>query len=540
MEDELISRLSDEFTSEQQQTFLKYFQLYIGYGNDNTQYVVDLDGMWSWMGFSKKSNAKRLLLKHFTEDIDYKVVLLTSEQNLKGGRPTEEIKMNIVCFKHMCMLSNSEKGKETRTYYTKMETVFFQYMDEKNKQTLKALEEKNKLSHELLRHNTLKEAHRDEPCVYIVKISQEDDENMVVKLGETDDICQRITSLRYEYTDCLLMNVFPCDRPHKFEQYLLKRPDILTHRIMGTELIQISPEFTYKQLVQAIEKNIDFFDRTPMQEKLAFAKAKCNETLSKERQMLLERLDKAKDDNERGIYLKLLENISHPTNVTQDQEVTSAYAEPASNRIVEKYTLDDLETPIETFASLREASRSLNDPKVRDYHLRDAATNNRVLGGFRWYYVDNDVAAPCPLPPTMEDPPKKNMRRQGLIAQLTANKDLVIAVFASMKEAAVGANIASCSITCAMNKERPCGGFCWRMWEDCDKDLQATFTGMLPKENRKTCSKQVEQVDPNTDQVVDTFSSIQEISSKFRICHKTMNKVVASGDVYKGYKWRFV
>ena len=39
--------------------------------NSNTDFVIDLDSVWKWIGFSTKSNAKRLLEKQFVIDNDY-------------------------------------------------------------------------------------------------------------------------------------------------------------------------------------------------------------------------------------------------------------------------------------------------------------------------------------------------------------------------------------------------------------------------------------------------------------------------------------
>jgi hypothetical protein len=58
-------------------------------------YVVDLDKVWQWIGFSRKDPAKRLLDSYFTEGTDYKVLSHTSVENPQGGRPNEKIMMNI-------------------------------------------------------------------------------------------------------------------------------------------------------------------------------------------------------------------------------------------------------------------------------------------------------------------------------------------------------------------------------------------------------------------------------------------------------------
>jgi hypothetical protein len=57
------------------------------------------------MGFAYKKNAKRTLVNNFLTDVDYKLVLLPREQNLKkknlGGRPEEQILLNVDTFKNL-------------------------------------------------------------------------------------------------------------------------------------------------------------------------------------------------------------------------------------------------------------------------------------------------------------------------------------------------------------------------------------------------------------------------------------------------------
>jgi hypothetical protein len=54
IEDRLTDMLHQELYGEDKQQFIINFQLYLAYGNDNKQYVVDLDVIWDWLGFSRK------------------------------------------------------------------------------------------------------------------------------------------------------------------------------------------------------------------------------------------------------------------------------------------------------------------------------------------------------------------------------------------------------------------------------------------------------------------------------------------------------
>jgi hypothetical protein len=59
------------------------------------EFVVDLDDIWSWLGFSRKDPAKRVLEKNFKPEIDFKLVSHQLVENLQGGRPSEKFMMNL-------------------------------------------------------------------------------------------------------------------------------------------------------------------------------------------------------------------------------------------------------------------------------------------------------------------------------------------------------------------------------------------------------------------------------------------------------------
>ena len=59
------------FTDFESQLFVSSFYCYLNY-DKNIDFVVDLDDIWKWLGFSQKIRAKECLEKYFKLDIDYK------------------------------------------------------------------------------------------------------------------------------------------------------------------------------------------------------------------------------------------------------------------------------------------------------------------------------------------------------------------------------------------------------------------------------------------------------------------------------------
>ena len=143
----LINKLKDNFSTEEQQLFITSFYCYLNYKSD--EFVIDLDDIWKWLGFSRKNDSKKLLEKHFKMEIDYKIVLRQIPQNLLGGRPSEKIMMNIKTFKKMCLKANTSKANEIHEYYIKLEETLHEVIDEESNELRLQLEMKDQESNEL-------------------------------------------------------------------------------------------------------------------------------------------------------------------------------------------------------------------------------------------------------------------------------------------------------------------------------------------------------------------------------------------------------
>jgi len=76
----LITKIKETFNDSQQQMFVASFFCYLNCDKKN-DFVIDLDNVWKWLGFSSKHKAKELLNKSFILDKDYKILLTqTGEQ----------------------------------------------------------------------------------------------------------------------------------------------------------------------------------------------------------------------------------------------------------------------------------------------------------------------------------------------------------------------------------------------------------------------------------------------------------------------------
>jgi hypothetical protein len=166
-------KIKENFNDNQQQLFVASFYCFLNYDKKN-DFVIDFDNVWKWLGYTRKSDGKRVLEKFFTKDIDYKVetifvqqeenkeekVLRRSPQNpLEGGRPKETITLNINTFKKFCLKAGTKKADEVHDYYIKLEELLQETINEesselklqlqnKEEEKLRIDEEKNKLEEE--------------------------------------------------------------------------------------------------------------------------------------------------------------------------------------------------------------------------------------------------------------------------------------------------------------------------------------------------------------------------------------------------------
>ncbi len=70
----LLTKIKTKFTETEQQIFVASFYSFLNY-NSKRDYVVDLDDVWKWVGYSNKAHSKNLLEKNFIINKDYKCLL---------------------------------------------------------------------------------------------------------------------------------------------------------------------------------------------------------------------------------------------------------------------------------------------------------------------------------------------------------------------------------------------------------------------------------------------------------------------------------
>ena len=128
-----INKIKENFTEMQQQLFVASLYGYLHY-NPITDFVIDLDNIWKWLGFSTKQKAKLLLEKNFVINKDYILLNLQDKQtnDCRGGHNKQTFLLNIHTFKLFCIKAETEKANEIHEYFVKLEDIMHQIVQEEN------------------------------------------------------------------------------------------------------------------------------------------------------------------------------------------------------------------------------------------------------------------------------------------------------------------------------------------------------------------------------------------------------------------------
>ena len=90
---------------------------------------INFDTIVKWLDV-QKNHLKRLLTDKFIKDIDYTEEKVLVKNRNRGANYVSKILITPDCFKDICMLSQTAKAKEVRTYYKTVEKILIDYYEE--------------------------------------------------------------------------------------------------------------------------------------------------------------------------------------------------------------------------------------------------------------------------------------------------------------------------------------------------------------------------------------------------------------------------
>ena len=225
----LLTKIKESFSDTEQNLFVSSFYCYLNY-NKRTDFVIDLDNVWKWLGFSTKQKAKQMLEKNFITDKDYKLLLnhqVEQTEETRGGHNKETIMLNIETFKKFCMKAGTKKSNEIHDYYIKLEEILQDILEEESDELKLQLEEKDKKienqekekEKEKIREKTiLDQFENNTQCVYYGIIDNVSEKNeKLIKFGNSNNLRNRIITHKETYSNFRLVNAFKVDNKLQIE-----------------------------------------------------------------------------------------------------------------------------------------------------------------------------------------------------------------------------------------------------------------------------------------------------------------------------------
>jgi len=230
----LLTKIKAKFTETEQQLFVASFYGFLKY-DANTDFVIDLDDVWKWVGFAQKVKATVLLEKHFIMDKDYTKSLTQvgkQSDHTRGGHNKEIFMLNVATFKRFCLKAGTKKADEIHEYYIKLEETLHEVVQEESTELKTQLEQKTILLEntektvEKIREKTLLEQFgRNTQCVYYGSIDNVSDTNeRLLKFGNSNNLAGRVSQHKETYSNFRLLNAFKVENKLQVENEMKEHP----------------------------------------------------------------------------------------------------------------------------------------------------------------------------------------------------------------------------------------------------------------------------------------------------------------------------
>jgi hypothetical protein len=301
-QNKLLTKIKNNFTDTEQQLFVASFYCFLKY-NQRNDFVIDLDNIWKWIGFSQKVKAKTLLEKNFKLNIDYKILLSQQGKlniHVHGGHNKETILLTIRTFKLFCLKAGTEKAAQIHEYYIKMEETLQEVIQEESDELKlqlenkdKELEKKDKEKDKIREKTLIEQFPNNAQCVYygiIDNLSQSGEK--LIKFGNSNNLKNRVVRHKDTYSNFTLVNAFKVENKLQIEnaikenQILNKRQRELTiNNKKYIELLNIDG-LSFTELDKIIQEIITSIEYTPENyEKLLNENTELKKKLSEDKEL---------------------------------------------------------------------------------------------------------------------------------------------------------------------------------------------------------------------------------------------------------------
>jgi prophage antirepressor-like protein len=416
--------------------------------------------------------------------------------------------------------------------------------------------------------------------VYLCKI-KETDNKILIKIGSSQNIADRISKLSTLFSSqILLLHVLQSDNYVKFEKFLhnheyikkLYIPTLMKSNTNSKETYLVSNE-ELEEIKNIMNTNRHEFNDDKLlaiQEMQKQIQIQMELQIKKENILLKQKEIEVKIIEAENKKMELQNNIISNINIGEqkdeeedenenedededededDDEIdnllkTCNYElkprkSGSRTPIIYKYSPDELKTPIKIYDSPIDVERDF--PLLSPSQLKRAAAENTIYKNFRWLFLKRCETPPEQLPET------KIIKHMSpdvrYIAMIDIKKTKILEVFTNQKIASEARNLKSNSgLTRAIKQYSLSSGHYWKHFDDCPEEMKQEYLAnhKLPPPFTSPTGKIVEQIDPATNKVIETYYTNRDVVKKFQMSILSLKNASANGTIHHGYKWRIV
>jgi len=558
----LVEKVQQHFNNYEQQMFLASFYCYLKHDNRN-DFVIDLDNVWNWLGFSQKIKAKQMLEKNFTIDKDYKLLLyqpVKQSTDTRGGHNKEIFMLNIKTFKLFCIKAGTKKADEIHEYFIKLEEILQEVLIEEGnelKQQILQIEDKNKQEYDaklakqklLEREKVLMQEYATSGAIfYVIKVKTYENGQYVVKIGESRrGVLGRYNEHKTKYEECLLLDCFAVNKSKDFETFIKEHDSVRRNRVNDLpghetelELFLIGKNLSYHTLLDIVNNNIKYFnDNDTHKLELEIQQLKLMlemKTSNNDNVLIHELLQTVKQlsckiDNLEAMNLDIISKI----NSTQTK-TTTGFNQPlvTVGPRLQKINPETM-TIVKVYESVAECLKEYNF-KVKRPSIDKAVKENTVYNEYRWAFVDRslDPNVLHHIQPTKET----KAQNLGYIAKMNYDKTEILNVYIDRKTAAIENGYASHSaLDNPVKNGSATNGHYYAVYEKCTDELRHSFEH---KYGNPLLYKDGVGQYTGDNQLVKEFVCKYDCIKQLKMSDRTLAKALANNVMYYNHYFRMI
>lgn len=539
IQSKLVELMNIEFTEEEQRWYVANLYVYMNYHATN-DYPINLEDVYKMIGFVHKKNAKRTLENNFIEGEDYKVALLhTEKRKNEGGHNKEDVMLNVDTFKNLCMMVKTDKGKEIRKYYVKLENIYNKIIKQEIEQQKQLLLEKDNiiinkdLENKRKVEMTLKNSFNKRCLVYLIKITINDE--IIYKFGYTDDIVTRLRTHKNQIgEDIELVYCIESKDNKMLEKLLIDYLEQYKFRIKRTINDKQQTELLKVNDIEMIKTKLVELNKDLENEKLLIIKLK-NKIIDLENENieLKQRLITDEYVNELKNKIEMLEKTILDYKLDENDLHLDNKIKPfienedtVEDRIYKKRQVDKIDPTtlqiIETYECIN--SIVIKNPELSYNGIYRSIKKNNVYKDFRWNYTGEELF------PTNKIVVECNKIER--VIQLDENKNFV-KIYQTKSELCKLLHIGLVRLNRYIEEEK--------IFNDFYYVNETSYNGEIPDNNNYEIhnSKQIKETNTETNEII-IYKTMKELYEKRGISRCTLRNCIKNNKICDKYKWEYV